>query len=493
MSHTPIQKDVEPSIDRVLDLIKPASYTIKLKGHHLDNSVFEINKEENQFLYSSSSPIIKGLQTDKELQFESTSSIELVKGSVSLFSLGKYILVNSITYNDEFTRKLFSGSISSLTTARSLASFNDQYLRFIIPCGASFPFKIHDFQRRFFNTPQRRGVWYLTCQIQDKTLHLYDYKLGKDHYLVIDCINHCRLKDFQKMCFNLLLAIGFLKGTLVHDECFILSFQNPEMAVPDHILYYSMRGSVITNQGIFTTNPFSVNHDREFERDEKGQITKAEHDRLYDGMIDFPEKVLSNLVSSFHDSEKLQRAALLNIEGQISSLEIRIPNYYVAIEAITGHILSSTERSPLSPISEKKVAEKLIKDIKVLVRKRQTECGFSDDEFNLTILEKNIDKLNAPPNADKLAESFGQIGYKLSEEEKKLLKDRNRYLHGSFLKTADDDKAFRDALHISLRLNFLIAVLLLKLSGFDGKIINYASLWSHVTERVLDEERLIKI
>jgi hypothetical protein len=31
------------------------------------------------------------------------------------------------------------------------------------------------------------------------------------------------------------------------------------------------------------------------------------------------------------------------------------------------------------------------------------------------------------------------------------------------------------------------------LADFTGKIINYAELWSHITEKKLNEERLIKI
>jgi hypothetical protein len=39
----------------------------------------------------------------------------------------------------------------------------------------------------------------------------------------------------------------------------------------------------------------------------------------------------------------------------------------------------------------------------------------------------------------------------------------------------------------------MIAVLIYKLSGFSGRIINYSELWSHMTEKKLGEERLVKI
>lgn len=174
---------------------------------------------------------------------------------------------------------------------------------------------------------------------------------------------------------------------------------------------------------------------------------------------------------------------------------MRIPNYYVAVEAITGYISSTlaSGKKSLAPIKDPQLVADLVAVILDKATTLKKEKGLSDAEFNLDILEKNINKLNAPPNADKLAESFTSLDYVLSPEERKILKDRNTFLHGSFLKTIDDDLAFREALHVGLRVHFLIAVAILKLADFSGKIINYAELWSHITEKQLNEERLVKI
>ncbi|HLA58090.1 MAG TPA: hypothetical protein VK622_05000 [Puia sp.] len=313
--------------------------------------------------------------------------------------------------------------------------------------------------------------------------------------MVIDCVSEETLVNFQKKCFNILLTYGFITGNLIHDECFILSFADDKMTVPIGFLFHSMRSSVITHQATFTSNPYSVNSDIDFEREEDGRIKDTVSKKLYEGMEDFPRDVFSKLSQLFFLEEKLQRAALLFIQSHITSLEMRIPNYYVAIEAITGYISSSvaTGSKSLAPIKDPHLAADLIAIILHKVTELKKEKGLDDTEFNLDILKKNINKLNAPPNADKLAESFTLLRYNLSPEEKKILKDRNTFLHGSFLKTIDDDLAFREALHVGLRVHFLIAVAILKLGGFSGKIINYAELWSHITEKQLNEERLVKI
>lgn len=495
MSYIPIQKNIEPSLKKVLELINPSTYTVKLAGHHLDNRVFEVTKGDRQYDFSSSSTILKGVQTHKEIQFESHENVELEKASYSLFALGKYILLNHISYDEDFKHKVFAGGISSFSTCKYTSDLDNKFHRCIIPVGEKEAFNIHDFQRHYFVTPNKKSPNYVLLNISGETYHLFNYKFGLEYYLIIDSIQKSSLNQFQKKCFNALLALGFIKGDLIHDECFIAVFSDDKMDTPENILYHSMRATVKTNQATFTSNPFSVNHDIDFERDDKGMLKKEVHDKLYEDMYDFSAEVFSKLATLFFEKEKLQRAVLIFIQSHVASLEIKIPNYYVAIEAITGHIVSevATEKKSLSPIKDSKLANDLINQMIEFVKKAKSEKELNDEEFNLEILLKNINKLNAPPNADKLSESFTHIGYTLSKEQKDILKDRNRFLHGSFLKTINDDTEFREGLHTALRLQFMIAALVYKLAGFSGKIINYAELWSHITEKRVGEERLVKI
>lgn len=495
MTYIPFKKNIEPSLLRVLELMNPSTYNIKFDGHHLDNSVFEITKSDRQYDFSSSSQILKGVQTHKELQFESTDIVELAKSNHSLFALGKYILINNISYEDDFKKKLFSGNISGFSTCRNLSEFDNSYLRYIIPVGEKEPFNIHEFQRYFFDTPNKKSPSYVLLNISGETYHLFNYKLGSDYYLIIDSIQPSTLNQFQKKCFSALLALGVIHGNLIHDECFIMAFKDESMDIPDNVLYLSMRASVITNQPTFTSNPFSVNFDVDFERDETGKIKKEVLDKLNEDINFFSDSVFSKIATLFFENEKLQRASIIFIQSHIASLEVKIPNYYVAIEAITGYISSelAVDKKSLSPIRNGKISKDLISQIISLATKIKEDSKLDDDDFNMEILLKNINKLNAPPNADKLSESFTHIGYNLTKEQKGILKDRNVFLHGSFLKTVGNDSEFREGLHSALRLQFLIAVLILKLAGFSGKIINYAELWSHITEKNLGEERLVKI
>ncbi len=188
MTYKSIEKDIEPSLKRVLELMNPSTYTVKLAGHHLDKRVFEITKGDRQYNFSSTSTIVKGVQTHKEIEFESNVNIELAKVNYSVFALGKYILVNQISYDENFKLKLFWGSISSFSTCKNISDFDNKCHRCIIPVGENEPFNIHDFQRHYFVTPNKKSPNYILLNIAGESYHIFNYKLGTDYYLIIDSI-----------------------------------------------------------------------------------------------------------------------------------------------------------------------------------------------------------------------------------------------------------------------------------------------------------------
>lgn len=495
MAYIPPVKSIEPSIAKILELINPANFKVKVNNHHLNDRVFEVEKGKRQFNFCSTSKIVPGVQTHKELNFNSTEIVELEKENFSLFTLGKYVLLSKISYDDANSEKIFCGNISSFSTCSDLKDFENKFLRCVIPVGDKEGFNIHDFQTFYSVTQNKKTISFIKINISNEIFHLYNFKLGSEYYIIIDCITSTQLDSFQKKCFNILLTLGFIKGNLIHDEAYFVSFLEETMDEIDNVLYHSMRSSIKTSQPTFTSNPYSVHSDIDFERDENGALISTIIEELNEELNYFSDEVFSTLSTLLHENEKLQRAVLIYIQSHIASLEVRIPNYYVAIEAITGHISSelATTKTPLNPIKDSKIAAGLIKEIIEIAKHTKEENGLDDEQFNMEIFLKNINKLNSPPNADKLSESFTHLGYALTKEQINLLKERNRFLHGSFLKTVGHDEEFREALHVSLRLHFMIAVLIYKLSGFTGRIINYAELWSHMTEKKLDEERLVKI
>lgn len=308
MSFQPPLKDLLPSINLVQDLLSTGNYTIGLPGHYLNDQHFEVKKEGKQYMFNGSSKIQKGVQTHKEIQFSREDLVTLKDKSHTLFVEGKYLLLNKIDYDFDNNLKLFSGSINSFSSSRDHADLNNRYLRMVIPGMNKNDFNLRDFKHLYFTTAKKGMIDYIPVIFQDNEYHLYKCSVIKKEYLVIDCVIEETLVNFQKKCFNILLTYGFITGNLIHDECFILSFTDDTMSVPAGFLYHSMRSSVITNQPTFTSNPYSVHSDIDFEREEDGRIKESVSKKLYDGMEDFPRDVFSKLAQLFFKEEKLQRA-----------------------------------------------------------------------------------------------------------------------------------------------------------------------------------------
>ena len=91
------------------------------------------------------------------------------------------------------------------------------------------------------------------------------------------------------------------------------------------------------------------------------------------------------------------------------------------------------------------------------------------------IFTKKISNLNKPANVDKLSNSFTILGIKLNDHDKKTIKARNTFLHGStpfknFEKNKEKEKEFR---LLTTKLRYLICMLLLKHLGYKGHLYNY--------------------
>ncbi|MDL5512632.1 hypothetical protein QSE00_12450 [Arenibacter sp. M-2] len=487
-------KYFKQTLDLVENLTEDHTYVFEAPGHHLHGRALAITKGDGEYEFETTSIIPKGLQTHKEIQFERSYSFNLVNEHHTLYLKGSNYFVNHINYIED-SIKLSKGVINGFTIGEVLGENEKKFYRCVVPVGPKEKLDLKDFQKTFYSVGKGWSTMFV-CNVEGCDFDLLSRKREENYYFLMDCLEPVTEIKFQKYCYNILLAIGFLRGDLVLNECFVFAYDHETFEEPVYVEFTSMRTSVFSNQPLITTNPYSVRLvDEDFERDERGMISEAQKEKIYEGVVDVSAAVFSKLVTLFYKEEKLQRAALLYILGHTATLEIRIPNYYIALEAITSYLARTVKNDSkrLNPIKDKKIANDLIEDIKLLIQDKKIENALTDEEINIDVLFKNIDRLNSPPNADKLARSFDIIGYELSDEQKKVIKLRNSYLHGSFLKLESEDQRFKDALHLSLRLHFLIGVLLLKQVGYEGKVINYAKLWTHITEKEVDEEVLVNI
>jgi|GEM_PF-83449 len=485
-----IRKDLLHSFDLVSNLNKPKKFEIVLKSHALNNRKILIEKSDKDFTFQTDSVIPKGVQRHKELQVSEQKLLLNENGKKTDFFIeGKHFLLNNIAYDFDNELKLLSGKINSFGNA-SAEDFSEKYLRLIIPINKKLKI-VNDYQCRSFIVDYREKMGLVILEINKKAFHFFELNYGGKDYLVIDCVEKYSLSEFQNCCQTILFTYAFLSGDYHSDEGYYLGFEEPLMEIPKYILYHTFSDSQYNLNSAFTTNAYYGIDLENIKRDEKGFIDEETRKEQFKDLMFFSSSIFSNICQISIDHEKIFRSLLLLIFNQASTLEIKIPIQFVALEALTGVIVTKGN-SELKPIPDNKGANSLITKLKTEVENFLKENKIEINELTLP-LYKRLENLNAPTNIDKLSKPFINVGYTISAEEKKIIKLRDTFLHGSTKTFGNLDEDFKGLFYISLKLHFLICVLLLKKAGFEGRIINYPKLYEYITENYIDEEVLRKI
>ncbi len=487
-----IRKQLFDSFELLFDLNKPKEYIINLPSHALHSRKIVIEKSERQFNFQTDSVIPKGVQRHKELQVSGKKIFLSEEGKESkIFIEGKHFLLNNIGYDFDNSLKLLSGSINSLGNSIE-SDFNEKYLRLIIPSSKKLKI-INDYQCRGFVVDYKLKPGLITLKINDRNFHFYEVKYGEKEYIIIDCVDKFNLKEFQNVCQTILLTYAFLSADYHSGEGYYLGFETNNLDTPTHFLYHSLSESIYDGNGAFTTNAYFGIDLENIKRDEKGFIAEETRKEQFKDIMFFSSDVYSAICQTALEDEKIFRSLLLLVFNQASTLEMKIPIQYVAIEALTGAIIKKGN-AELKPIENNEIANELVGILKSETEKLLQKHSIPIEGNDLiTPLFKRVASLNAPTNTDKLSKPFALLGYTISDEEKKLIKLRDTFLHGSTKSYGDLDDDFKGLFYLSLKLHFLICVLLLKKSGFEGRIINYPKLYEYITEKYLEEEVLRKI
>jgi hypothetical protein len=223
-------------------------------------------------------------------------------------------------------------------------------------------------------------------------------------------------------------------------------------------------------------------------------------------MVEFPHESLSKLCELICNKGGVLRAVILFISNHSATLELKIPTLFVALENITKVLIGGDVSVP--KLIEN---EKIIKEIKAVVKTTVKQIGEVERNNKIpisgpdevkeykTTFARIIGKFhdfNKGTNNKKLIEPFTKFGYILSQEEEDLIfKHRNKFLHGDDYMSLEEDYEFefKELFHMSMRLQKMIAVLLLKASDYSGYILNNAKIYDYISERTIKEDVFVKI
>lgn len=173
----------------------------------------------------------------------------------------------------------------------------------------------------------------------------------------------------------------------------------------------------------------------------------------------------------------MARGALLLLDAPSLPLD-----YQGAILSVALETLSSVANTTLVNPEDWKKTKKVVLEI------IQNEYG------NNSPIAENLENkwfsINSPTNKDKLSRPFADVGYKLSELEERVIRERNKFLHGSLtLKgRVEEDASYQSFLCFELLK--LCSILLFRRMEFKYPLLNNAVVYG-VAEAVEDKEPIL--
>ena len=195
--------------------------------------------------------------------------------------------------------------------------------------------------------------------------------------------------------------------------------------------------------------------------------------------------VFSKMMNLFYENESIARAALISLTASRLGLELQAGVYCIAFETICNsinkiyglqapHIIDETQWHTIKhDLLDVIDSSSLPKEAK----------SFGKNKIN---------NLNQSTNKDKLTLSFKAVGYNLSSEENKAIADRNLFLHGH-LNINSGEKEIDKLFYTSIIFHRLCCTLILKMSGFEGYIVNNNVLYATEINIITNEWGFKKI
>ncbi|WP_299521099.1 hypothetical protein [Winogradskyella sp.] len=304
------------------------------------------------------------------------------------------------------------------------------------------------------------GLGLIVIEVDNLVFHVYRHSQKDFNFLVIECLNKTDLETFKTISELTLKSIGFLTGNWHQNEQFIFSYKSSMFENANSIYYESLGESIISHQEIINPSQF-----RTFIQPD------SEKRPLLTPLL-FPEKSLSQLISDLKVKPELERTVELLIEGNaIKPPLVRCSNFHVALETIVG-LINSENKKFFEPIKSSENLESLKEELKSLVLSKKEKFS----KIELESLNKKITYINTPFNKDRFLLAFDFYRIELPEKLKKLLNNRNKFLHGKMPYKEGLLKTKIKELNLEAdRIHLLVSILILKHSGYKGHIKNQAA------------------
>ncbi len=464
-------KYITKEINFIITLEKPKQFTIESENN-LNGKKARLRKQApNKYslhvksdldfdLILGSSINIKLSNQELNLNVERAS----VKGLAGSFSASKYFFSCEI--------KIYSFQ------SKNLSLDNLYYCKQIIPIreNTHFFYKIDDFTYSSDKSTFSRGLLKIQLAGENK-FEAYITKVEEKDYLIIESRQKLTPENFKSFTWPIIISLSYFMGYLMQDECYFFYYEQKDTNTFNSFEYKQLRDSIRTSYTPINSNPYGWDLNNSIAKDYEGKLTNIS------------QKQFSELCKRTYSDIEIEGIILLILESSSRSLVLMPAGLSVALESLTQYF-SDKHPEILRPIPEKQVSDSFKTEL------REVLLSYKDKikSQGLEILKNKINDINNPTNSEKLKAPFKIFNVALTEIDEKVLSHRNDFLHGNITLKGKKGKEYSmESFEISLRLITLLNIIILKMIGYEGYILNHAKLQEKGIGKIIDEEPFRKI
>lgn len=328
------------------------------------------------------------------------------------------------------------------------------------------------------------GIRFEICNLRFNILDL-------EKFLVIECgSREIALSEFDYYCRIALAAMGFITGYAPMDEGYYFGYKNLSGEFEGVLYVSNFVGTYDSSYSVVTTNPYEFfsNLDVDDEVQKEIEILKEKVSPVERG-------VFENLCQRMIDDEEFGEIifSLLSVNNRYSKVNLYLQGVALSaiLEMLSSKICNENEER-IVPIRDKNLAKELKSKLHDCAKSFFEDYKDSIGDYECSPIKKKIDNINQPTNRDKLIRPFEILGLRLTERDKDVINERNKFLHGNIPVESLEPSQTPKLFYYVLRLNLLNQALILKYSGFSGVVKNLPKIFldyvSELDEYLKDEK-----
>ena len=423
---------------------------LKPKGFVLEVSSFD-------YLHLDTGDNIKPVVSGKNVQFKVTDA----------FISNKCASFTQTSRNHSIKIKIHEFKNKS---SRSQTTY---FFRKVIPIKTSFHFHNIISDQSYEHDGGISTIGLVQLEVCSKTFHVFEVENNKKRYLVMDCLDKLTIDYFSEITWSVSVTLGYLTGHLLQDEEFTFYYRTKQHRRLVNYEYSQRRDSIKSFYTPVNANPYSW-----------VKRNKAA-DFYYGKITEITPVQLSTLCNLIHKEYDIKAIVLLITESISRSLLMMPAGLSVALEGLSEFFWSKNMET-IKPIEDAGLATAFKKELAVILEKYKEMEGFSGYE---TMISK-IANINSPTNREKLKSPFTVLNILLTPVDEEVIEYRNDFLHGNInLNVRKGKKKYTmDSFEISMRLLTLLNMILMKMAGYQGYIINHAKTQEKGLKKIINEE-----